>query len=59
MNIFLLACVIITLLCAWGFVRTFTAKNMFGAGFAFVSLLVFGWFTIMSLIEAFTKPVAH
>ncbi|WP_081792096.1 DUF2759 family protein [Caldalkalibacillus mannanilyticus] len=54
MNIFILSCVAITLLCLYGLIRTLSVKNFFGAGFSLISLAVFGWFTVMSLIEAFT-----
>lgn len=56
--LFIYVTALISILCLLGLLKTLKAKNMFGAGFSFVSLVVFGWFTIMSFIEAFTKTTA-
>jgi hypothetical protein len=42
--------VFVTIFCAWGTLRSLKEKNMLAIGFAGTSLLVFGWFTIMTII---------
>jgi hypothetical protein len=54
MNIFLFACIFITLLCLLGLIKTLASKNAFGAGFSFVAFAVFGWFTVMSIYDVLT-----
>ncbi|WP_017755775.1 DUF2759 domain-containing protein [Calidifontibacillus oryziterrae] len=41
---------LVTLLCAYGTLRSLKAKNMLGIFFAGASVLVFGWFTVMTFI---------
>jgi hypothetical protein len=51
-NLFIFACLGITILCVIGLFKTLKDKNMFAAGFAAISALVFGFFSIASFIEA-------
>ncbi|MFD1736535.1 DUF2759 domain-containing protein [Bacillus salitolerans] len=49
---------LVTLLAVAGTVRSLREKNMLGLLFAAGTLVVFGWFTIMTLINH-GFPVAH
>ncbi|WP_418199515.1 DUF2759 domain-containing protein [Alkalihalobacterium sp. APHAB7] len=48
---------LVAIFCAWGLVREVRKKNFFAVGFAAISLAVFGWFGVMTLISG--APVAH
>ncbi|PRO66682.1 DUF2759 domain-containing protein [Alkalicoccus urumqiensis] len=39
----------VTILSLIGMVKEVKRKNFFGAGFAFVTVLVFGWFSVRTL----------
>ncbi|MFZ3588137.1 DUF2759 domain-containing protein [Bacillus sp. DJP31] len=49
---------LVTLLAVVGAVRSLREKNMMGLGFAAGTVIVFGWFTIMTLIHH-GFPTAH
>ena len=49
---------LVTLLGVFASLRTFREKNMLGAGFSVATVLVFGWFTIMTLLNS-GYPPAH
>lgn len=49
--IFIITTLFISLFCLWGLLRTVKEKNLLGAGFSFISLAIFGWFTTMSIYE--------
>jgi choline-glycine betaine transporter len=57
--IFYFTTLLITIFCLWGLIRTLKEKNLFGAGFSFISFALFGWFTTMSfyevIVDALTK----
>ncbi|CAM3799828.1 DUF2759 domain-containing protein [Alkalicoccus chagannorensis] len=40
----------VTILSLFGLIKEAKRKNFFGAGFAFVSVAVFGWFSIRTII---------
>ncbi|MDC3413396.1 DUF2759 domain-containing protein [Aquibacillus sp. 3ASR75-11] len=42
---------VVAILCAAAVIREFKTRNFFAVAFAGVSALVFGWFSIMTLIE--------
>ncbi|MFC4738107.1 DUF2759 domain-containing protein [Bacillus daqingensis] len=39
----------VTILSLLGMIKEMKRKNVFGAGFAFVSVAVFGWFSVRTL----------
>ena len=43
---------LVTILAAIGGLRTLKDKNFLGAFWAIASFLVFGWFTVMTIIES-------
>ncbi|TYS68715.1 DUF2759 domain-containing protein [Sutcliffiella horikoshii] len=49
---------LVTLLCVFGLVRSLKEKNFLAVLFAFGTVAVFGWFTVMTVIEH-GYPVAH
>ncbi|KMJ60104.1 membrane protein [Bacillus sp. LL01] len=49
---------LVTILCVLGLVRSLKEKNFLGVLFAFGTVAVFGWFTVMTLIRS-GFPVAH
>ncbi|ART77253.1 DUF2759 domain-containing protein [Sutcliffiella horikoshii] len=49
---------LVTLLCVFALVRSLKEKNFLGVLFAFGTVAVFGWFTVMTVIEH-GYPVAH
>jgi hypothetical protein len=49
---------LVTLLSVVGLVRSLREKNILGIAFAAGTLVVFGWFTVMTLIHH-GFPVAH
>ncbi|MEW9049640.1 MAG: DUF2759 domain-containing protein [Neobacillus sp.] len=49
---------LVTILAAYGSFTALKNKNFLGAFFGVGSFLVFGWFTIMTLIES-GFPAAH
>jgi hypothetical protein len=42
---------LITILAIFGFFRSLKEKNVLGILFAFGTLAVFGWFTVMTLVN--------
>jgi uncharacterized membrane protein len=42
---------LVTILSVFGIIRELRKKNMFAVGFAFLSVAVFGWFTVMTFID--------
>lgn len=50
---------IITILAGWGLLRTFRDKNLVGIAFAALTLGVFGWFTVMTIVNHGIPAVAH
>ncbi|HET7628462.1 MAG TPA: DUF2759 domain-containing protein [Bacillales bacterium] len=40
---------VITIFALFGTVREFKRRNLFGGGYALLSFLVFGWFSVMSI----------
>lgn len=42
---------IVTALCAWATVRELKEKNMFAVAFAGISVLVFGFFSVATLLS--------
>ncbi|HEX6923660.1 MAG TPA: DUF2759 family protein [Bacillales bacterium] len=44
---------VITIFAIVGAIRGFKNRNFFGGGFAVVTLLFFGWFSVMSLYAVF------
>ncbi|MBM7646360.1 putative membrane protein [Scopulibacillus daqui] len=42
---------LIAILCLIGAIRAFKSRNFFGAGYAVITLAVFGWFSIMTIID--------
>jgi Protein of unknown function (DUF2759) len=42
---------LITILAIFGFLRSLKEKNVLGILFAFGTLTVFGWFTVMTLVN--------
>lgn len=46
-------CLVITLFALAGVIRELRKRNFFASGYAFISMLVFGWFSIMTLYAAF------
>lgn len=50
----------VTILCALAVFRELKTKNLFAVGFAGISTLVFGWFSIMTIIsELFNSTGGH
>ncbi|KPB05233.1 MULTISPECIES: DUF2759 domain-containing protein [unclassified Bacillus (in: firmicutes)] len=49
---------LVTLLCVFALVRSLKEKNFLAVLFAFGTVAVFGWFTVMTVIEH-GYPVAH
>lgn len=53
----------IALVCAAGIVREVRRKNFFAVGFAGITFVVFGWFSIATIIAIVTTgggaPVSH
>ncbi|MCM3617806.1 DUF2759 domain-containing protein [Sutcliffiella horikoshii] len=49
---------LVTILCVLGLVRSLKEKNFLGVLFAFGTVAVFGWFTVMTIIQS-GYPVAH
>lgn len=45
---------LITILSGFGIIREFGRKNIFGAGFAFLSFAIFGWFSVMTIFSILT-----
>ncbi|MBU8908991.1 DUF2759 domain-containing protein [Desertibacillus haloalkaliphilus] len=41
---------LVAILCAFGVLREMRRKNFIGVAFAGASLLVFGWFSIMTIL---------
>jgi hypothetical protein len=44
---------LVTLFALWAVFRELKKKNVFALGFAFLTLAVFGWFTVMTVIDLF------
>ncbi|MGM7701966.1 DUF2759 domain-containing protein [Pseudalkalibacillus sp. Hm43] len=44
---------LVTLFALWAVFRELKRKNVFALGFAFLTLAVFGWFTVMTVIDLF------
>ncbi|MCF6408457.1 DUF2759 domain-containing protein [Pseudalkalibacillus salsuginis] len=44
---------LVTLFAIWALFREFKRKNIFALGFAFLTVAVFGWFTVMTVIDIF------
>jgi hypothetical protein len=42
---------LVTILAIFGFFRSLKEKNVLGVLFAFGTLAVFGWFTVMTLVN--------
>lgn len=49
---------LVTLLAVFATLRTLREKNLFAGGFAIATVLVFGWFTIMTVLYNGTPPAA-
>ncbi|MCL6574284.1 MAG: DUF2759 domain-containing protein [Bacillus sp. (in: Bacteria)] len=49
---------IVTVLAAYGGYSSIKNKNFLGAFFGIASFLVFGWFTVMTIVES-GFPTAH
>ncbi|WP_404443581.1 DUF2759 domain-containing protein [Sutcliffiella horikoshii] len=49
---------LVTLLCVFALVRSLKEKNFLGIVFSFGTVAVFGWFTVMTVIQS-GYPVAH
>jgi hypothetical protein len=43
----------VAILSGFGMYGEFRRKNLFGAAFAFLSLAVFGWFSVMTILSPF------
>jgi hypothetical protein len=43
----------VTLFAAAGFVRELKNRNIMGSGFAFLTVAVFGWFSVMTIYDSF------
>lgn len=43
---------LVTILAAFGIVRSFKTKNLFGALFAVGTFVVFGWFSVMTFLNS-------
>ncbi|PYZ99205.1 DUF2759 domain-containing protein [Alteribacter lacisalsi] len=52
---FAVICLLITVFSLWGLFRELKTKNFFAVGFAAVTVLVFGWFSVMSLFAYITR----
>ncbi|WP_416827229.1 DUF2759 domain-containing protein [Ectobacillus polymachus] len=50
---------LIALLALYGVFKTMKEKNKLGAFFSFLTLIVFGWFAIMTLWNNGYPPVGH
>ncbi|MGG3469991.1 DUF2759 domain-containing protein [Neobacillus pocheonensis] len=50
---------LITVLAAFGGLRSLKNKNMLGAFWGVASFLVFGWFTVMTIVESGFPTGAH
>jgi hypothetical protein len=42
---------LVTIFAVLGFFRSLKEKNLFASGFAFLTLAVFGFFTVMTIID--------
>ncbi|QHS22754.1 DUF2759 domain-containing protein [Virgibacillus sp. MSP4-1] len=40
---------VVTIICAIAVIRGLKERNLFAAGFAGISVLVFGWFSVMTI----------
>ncbi|EGL81679.1 hypothetical protein CathTA2_2865 [Caldalkalibacillus thermarum TA2.A1] len=49
--LFIVITSLITILCLLGLIHTARDKNLLGVAFSFVSMLVFGWFSVMTFLE--------
>lgn len=49
---------LVTLLSVYGLLRSLKEKNVMGIFFAFGTLVVFGWFTVMTLLKS-GFPTVH
>jgi len=49
---------LVTLLAVFATLRTLREKNFFASGFAIATVLVFGWFTIMTVLYNGYPPAA-
>ncbi|WP_404428694.1 DUF2759 domain-containing protein [Sutcliffiella horikoshii] len=49
---------LVTILCLFSLVRSLKEKNFLGVLFSFGTVAVFGWFTVMTVIQS-GYPVAH
>ncbi|TCW52405.1 uncharacterized protein DUF2759 [Bacillus thuringiensis] len=49
---------LVTLLAVFATLRTLREKNLFAGGFAIATVLVFGWFTIMTVLYSGYPPAA-
>lgn len=45
---------LVAILSGLGILREIGRKNIFGAGFAFLSFAVFGWFSVMTIFSILT-----
>ena len=46
--------ILVAIFCAFGLVRELKRKNFFAVGFAGISLAVFGWFGVMTVVSVLT-----
>jgi hypothetical protein len=44
---------LVAILAAFGLLRSLKIKNLMAAGFAFLTFAVFGWFTVMTVLDVF------
>ncbi len=44
---------LVAILAALGLLRSLKIKNLMAAGFAFLTFAVFGWFTVMTVLDVF------
>ncbi|MRG86585.1 DUF2759 domain-containing protein [Salinibacillus xinjiangensis] len=42
---------VVTILCAIAVFRELKSRNIFAVGFAGISVLVFGWFSVMTIVS--------
>ncbi|WP_028399205.1 DUF2759 domain-containing protein [Ectobacillus panaciterrae] len=50
---------LVTLLAVFAAFRTLKEKNMLGAFLSVATVLVFGWFTVMTVLHNGYPPVSH
>jgi hypothetical protein len=50
---------LVTLLAIYAVIKTLKEKNMLGAFLSVATLLVFGWFTVMTIINNGYPPALH